>query len=143
MAVATKNLRKLRHKERDFVWFVAPDTDSGDLILHVVSDDKKFLVHYVLGQRSDQALIVVIGPEFAGASTGRNHTRFRCPRFETNGIATPSAVVRLIDWCLTDIGSRQPLAWGDYPCYSYGSRPEDWNTPTVQPGGTDNVGADL
>lgn len=102
MAVATKNRRKLRHRERDFVWFVASDRDSNNLVLHVVSADKRFIAHYFLGQSSDKSLIIILGPEFVGATTGGNWTRFRCPRFDEDAIATPSTVVKLIDWCLCE-----------------------------------------
>ncbi|MDB6135126.1 MAG: hypothetical protein JWM59_3369 [Verrucomicrobiales bacterium] len=57
MAVATKKRRRLIREGRLFIWYVLPDEDSTDRILHVFSDDKRFMVHYVLGQDESRALV--------------------------------------------------------------------------------------
>lgn len=125
MSVAKKNRRKLVREGRLFVWWVQEDRDSLDLILHVVSEDKRFIAHYVLGQEEAERLIIILGSEFAGADTGGNWSRFHCPCFDPHAVVTPGNVRQLIDWCLTDEGPRSPLRWQDgYPWNSYGSPPD-------------------
>lgn len=40
MAVATKNRRKIKIGDLEFLWYVSEDADSADMVLHVVSTDK-------------------------------------------------------------------------------------------------------
>lgn len=124
MAVATKKRRRLIRENRLFIWHVLPDEDSTDCILHVFSDDKRFMVHYVLGQNESRALVVVIGKEFAGAETGGCWTRFRCPSFDKHGVIGPGGVRCLIDWCLSEDRPRQLLDVGEFPSAFYGSQPD-------------------
>lgn len=124
MAVSTKHRRTLKHRGRDFVWVAKPDDDSPDTVLHVLSADKRFMAQYVLGQSGDAPVIVILGREFSGAATGGRVARFRCPRFDENAVATPAAVVRLLEWCLTDEGPREPLPLGSYPYSGYGKAPD-------------------
>jgi hypothetical protein len=70
MSVAKKQRRKLMRDDREFIWWVALDHDSNDMILHIVSDDKKFIAHYILGQQDQERLVIILGPEFSGATTG-------------------------------------------------------------------------
>ncbi|SKA98544.1 hypothetical protein SAMN02745166_02792 [Prosthecobacter debontii] len=124
MSISTKSRRKLVRDGRLFVWWVAPDLDSTDMVLHVVSDDKRFITHYVLGQDDTTSLLIVLGSEFSGAPTGGCWTRFRCPRFDMDGVILPSGVRSLIDWCLTSDAARHPLEHGEYPGAFYGSQPD-------------------
>jgi hypothetical protein len=124
MSVAKKQRRKLMRDDREFIWWVALDYDSNDMILHIVSDDKKFMAHYVLGQQDQERLVIILGPEFSGATTGGSWQRFRCPCFDPHGVATPSGVRKLIDWCLAGDEVRAPLSWGEHPWASYGSPPD-------------------
>src|SRR5262245_32478599 len=48
MGTAKKGRRKLTISGRLFIWYVAQDDDSADLVLHVASDDKSFIVNYHL-----------------------------------------------------------------------------------------------
>jgi hypothetical protein len=124
MAVATKHRRKLTRNGRLFVWFAAEDDDSTDMVLQVISDDGRFKVRYVLGQKDEGRLLIVLGREFAGASTGGCWTRFHCPCFDPHGVISPSGVRRLIDWCLAADHPRQPLECGKFAGGFYGTRPD-------------------
>lgn len=103
MGIATKNKRKLKIGEREFVWYVSEDSDSADMVLHVASQDKKFIVKYHLGQPSDTRFLIVIGNEFPDLSdAGGVWIRVLCPEWEKDSIVTPSGVRNLIQWCLTE-----------------------------------------
>jgi hypothetical protein len=99
MAIAKKGRRNLVIAERLFIWYVAPDEDSNDLVLHVASDDKKFMVLYPLAQPADSRLIIVVGREFAGLpDAGGVWVRLLCPAWENAGVIGPGDVRRLIEW---------------------------------------------
>jgi len=55
---------------RLFYWYVDPDIDAEGIIqLHIVSEDKKLIVTYEVGQHSIKKkppYIVIIGEEFEG-----------------------------------------------------------------------------
>jgi hypothetical protein len=103
MAIQTKYRRKITFDGRCFVWYVKEDDDSPNLILHVLSVDKQFIVQYQLSQPPENLYITVLGKEFRRATgTGGAWRRFRCPPWEhQNGIITPNRVRKLIEWCLT------------------------------------------
>lgn len=101
MAVRTKSRRKLTVADRQYVWYVKEDDDSLDHILHVLSEDKRFIVHYRLAQPHDRLYVTVLGKEFKRVTgTGGVWRRFRCPRWDNeNGIVTSGGVRNLIEWC--------------------------------------------
>jgi hypothetical protein len=100
MGVRKTNRRKLVIDDRLFVWYAAEDSDGPGLILHVISDDKRFIVRYHVAQ-SGTSFLIVLGPEFGGVTnTGGCWRRFECPKWEDGDAITPSCVRRLIDWCL-------------------------------------------
>ena len=70
MAVSTKRRNKINVDDRDYLWWVAPDNDSLEIVLHVISCDKRFNVRYTLGQPAEFRYSVVIGREFGTLSTG-------------------------------------------------------------------------
>lgn len=99
MGIAKKARRKLNLAGRMFIWYIAPDYDSADLVLHVASDDKRFIVKYHLGQSDDRRFLIVIGREFDGLpDAGGPWIRVRCPAWEVAGAIGPRAVRRLIEW---------------------------------------------
>ena len=103
MSIATKNRRKLNIGGREFIWFVKDDSDSAYMLLHVVSQDKKFFVNYHLRQPSNKRYLIVLGKEFPGlAHAGGCWLRVLCPEWETDSIITPASVRRLIEWCLSE-----------------------------------------
>jgi hypothetical protein len=66
MAITTKNRRKLVTNNRKFIWYVKDDPDSGDFVLHVVSEDKNFIVNYHLHQPESTRYLIILGKEFPG-----------------------------------------------------------------------------
>jgi hypothetical protein len=99
MAIRTKNRRKITVDQREFVWYIAQDYDSVDRVLHVISEDKKFIVNNHLNQPDQTRLLIVLGREFPGLpDAGSCWLRVRCPEWEQNSIISPGRVHRLIDW---------------------------------------------
>lgn len=103
MATREKSRRKLTIHGRLYVWYVKEDYDSSSNVLHVLSDDKQFIVHYHLGQQPEFRYITIFGREFARTTgTGGCWRRFRCPEWvDKHGVITPGAVRKLIEWCDT------------------------------------------
>ena len=126
MSVRTKKRRKLTIDDRLYVWYVIDDRDVPNYVLHVLSDDKKFIIHYHLQQPDDTRHLIVIGPDFRRvAGTGGVWRRFRCPEWDTeNGVITPRTVRNLIDWCQSSgsvtevdyLGKAVPLGGGCTSC---------------------------
>ena len=102
MAVRKRSRRKLAVGDRQYVWYVKEDDDSPDHILHVLSDDKQFIVQYRLAQPPSRQYVTVLGKEFPRATgTGGVWRRFRCPRWDSEtGIISSGGVRSLIDWCM-------------------------------------------
>lgn len=101
MGVKKKARRKIVVDGKSYVWYVIQDCDSSHYVLHVLSDDKQFIVHYQLGQCDDVRHITVLGREFQRAPcTGGKYRRFRCPKWPMEqGSVTPRTVHSLINWC--------------------------------------------
>jgi hypothetical protein len=101
MAVRTKSRRKITVDQRPFVWHIAQDDDSADMVLHVISADKKFIVNYHLNQPEQTRFLIILGSEFPGLpDAGGCWLRILSPEWEQNSIISPGSVHRLIDWCL-------------------------------------------
>jgi hypothetical protein len=99
MGARKKGRHKLDVEGRSFQWFVKQDEDSAAFLLHVISDDKRFIVQYKLAQQERQRYLTVIGKEFGRVSgTGHCWRRFCCPAWENGGVITPSSVRKLNDW---------------------------------------------
>ncbi|EMI22589.1 hypothetical protein RMSM_00488 [Rhodopirellula maiorica SM1] len=98
MAVSSKRRNRINVDDRAYLWWVAPDNDSLDIVLHVISEDKRFNVLYVLGLPSATRYATVIGNEFGTIVTGGSWRRFLCPRFDTEGQVTPRHVRFLLKW---------------------------------------------
>src|SRR5947209_3185842 len=100
MAVRKKGRRRIEVCGRHFVWYVCEDPDSADTVLHVASEDKRFIVTYHLNQ-PDPPFLIVLGKEFPSVpGTGGVWRRFLCPAWEHESVMTPGGVRRLIEWCL-------------------------------------------
>lgn len=73
--VNTRGKRKLVHSEKSYFWYVKEDDeDFGRIKLFIVSEDKKFIVSYEVGQSKQERIpfIVVMGLAFGGLE---NHAR--------------------------------------------------------------------
>ena len=112
MAVSTKGKRKVNVQGRQYIWHVADDEhpvvpDQGFVrsgeparYLHIISANKRFIVHYRLPQIGDaSALLLVEGPDFPRAPSEK---QVEVPRWRHDGKTYPTAdfVRRLIGWCL-------------------------------------------
>ena len=109
MGVAKRGQRKIVRNNRTFYWSVRNDDDHYyRLHLIIKSEDKKFIVSYMLEQKNRELpfspkvpLIIVKGKEFKGLSDlGHVWERFIVPEWEDT-IVTPSLVAQVIDWCFT------------------------------------------
>src|SRR5262245_14654175 len=99
MAGRKKGRRKLTVGDRLFVWYVADDPESGGMVLHVISEDKRFIARYDLSQTETRRFLTILGKEFGRVQgTGNCWRRFRCPAWENDGVIAPSSVRSLIDW---------------------------------------------
>ncbi|WP_141505217.1 hypothetical protein [Paenibacillus luteus] len=104
MGVNPKGKRKLEFSGRIYYWNVEQDAeDYGRINLSIVSEDKKLIVSYHVGQSNNDTrpFIVVKGIEFGGLE---NHSRKGWVRIQTpiwnDNIVTPSLVRTIIEWCL-------------------------------------------
>lgn len=111
MAVSTKGMRKVRVNGRYYLWqvkdaslalpeqgFVGPP--QADRFLHIISSDKKFIVHYRIPQPGDpHTELLVEGPYFPRRPGARE---VEVPRWKHDSKRYPTAdfVRRLIGWCL-------------------------------------------
>nr|WP_246362116.1 hypothetical protein [Paenibacillus alba] len=91
------------NKGRVFYWSVKEDIeDYGRTILHIVSEDKKYIISYAIGQSllEKNTFIVIQGMEFEGLAGYKRFgwTRVLTPSWEDT-IITPRLVVQIIDWC--------------------------------------------
>jgi hypothetical protein len=112
MGVRKKKRRKITVNKRQFIWWVSEDSDSPDVILRILSDDKKFIVNYHLDQPEEQRFLIVLGKEFPGlANAGHTWKRVRCPRWESDSGVTPAAVRQVIKWCLYEDRPLVQLNW--------------------------------
>lgn len=108
MGVSRKNKRKIIINNRVFYWCVKNDNEDDDrLYLVIISDDKKFLISYMLGQKDSwhafspkNPYIIVKGIEFKGLNNlGHTWERFLVPEWNDE-IITPSLVAEIIAWSL-------------------------------------------
>ncbi len=112
MAVSAKGKRKVNVKGRQYLWTVddqapAPVPDQGFVVpararrrLHIISSNKRFIVHYHLPQSGDAyARLEVEGSEFPRQPGARE---VQVPRWhhDTKPYPTADFVRRLIGWCL-------------------------------------------
>jgi hypothetical protein len=118
MGVRKSGRRPIEVLGRTFVWYVCEDSDSCDLVLHVSSEDKAFLVNYHLSQ-PDEPYLIVLGRDFPGVpDVGGVWRRFRCARWEDDGVVTPAVVRRLVEWCLSSDKELVEIGWRNSPLHS-------------------------
>ena len=110
MGVAKKGKRTITVHDRVFLWYVGEDLDDfpptigqNDLwALNILSEDKKFIVRYHIGQVDESTRhITVLGTEFSGAKHNGKWRRFKCPAWCQEGSAQPRDVRKIIEWCLS------------------------------------------
>lgn len=105
MGVNSKGKRKLKHNERSYYWYVQQDAeDFGRINLKIVSEDKKFIISYQVGQSNNVQTphIVIEGLEFEGLEEDLKRLgwiRVQTPIWN-DSIITPSLVKTIFEWCL-------------------------------------------
>ena len=118
MAVSRKGRRRIVRSGRVFYWCVRHDDEEEyRLYLVISSDDKHFLVSYMLGQKDTARafspkvpLIIVKGREFKGLpGLGGRWERFAVPEWD-DSVVTPALVGQIIDWCFTE-AAVTPVDW--------------------------------
>ena len=110
MGIAGKNRRKIIVNKRTYYWYVTEDVDSFPSVLlsnlyalNIISEDKRFIVRYHLGQENENTRhLTVIGEEFAGHRYHGSWRRFQCPGWGGENHITPKDVRAVIDWCHED-----------------------------------------
>lgn len=104
MGVNSKGKRKLEHGGRTYYWNVKLDPeDYRQINLSIVSEDKKLVLSYHVGQTNNDArpYIVVKGIELGGLENcyRQGWVRVLTPYWDDN-IITPGLVKTIIEWCL-------------------------------------------
>lgn len=120
MAVSTKGKRKVNVHGRQYIWHVTEDArpvvpeqgfvtiDYAERTLHIISANKRFIVHYRLPQPNDKhALLRVEGPDFP-REPGAKEIEVPRWRHDTKPYPTADFVRRLVGWCL-GIDSQQGI----------------------------------
>ncbi|MDN4618941.1 hypothetical protein QCD85_12580 [Paenibacillus sp. PsM32] len=105
MGMNRKSKRKITCLNRVFYWYVKPDwEDAGKVNVHIISEDKKFIVVYEVGQTKIQKtkpFIVIQGLEFAGIAQSRTgYQRVLTPVWKDD-IITPSFIEKIIKWSVS------------------------------------------
>ncbi|WP_171182490.1 hypothetical protein [Alienimonas chondri] len=100
MAYGKKQFRYIRVGERTYAWQVCFSDDYCHLWLVVTEKDGCFEAAYRLRQRDDRRWIALGGDGFGKVLKLFGGGTFRCPEFAPGGIAKPSGVRELIEWCL-------------------------------------------
>ncbi|MDQ0170583.1 hypothetical protein [Paenibacillus tundrae] len=117
MGVRKKYKRKIVRFNRLFYWYVEPDIDDEGIIkLNIVSEDKKLIVTYEVGQhniKNKPPYIVIIGEELEGWTTEYiGYRRVLTPQW-SDQIITPKLIGEIIDWCLLKDKEINIVNWKD------------------------------
>ena len=111
MAVRKKGLRKVNYKGRHYYWHVNESSktvpDEGFVgytpttrMLHIISADKQFIVHYRIPEAGDSHTELHIeGPLFPRAP-GLQEVEVPRWRHDAKRYPTADFVRRLIGWCM-------------------------------------------
>ena len=98
MAISAKRRNKITVNQRQYVWYVKLCDDNNGHTLHVISEDKRFIVQYDFVNPSGRHFITVMGKEFNSLAPSPYRRRFRCPQWDIDGVITPARVRELIEW---------------------------------------------
>jgi hypothetical protein len=119
MSVSTKELRKVNYKGQQYLWYVSEEKprlpEAGfvgepppaERVLHIISSNKKFIIHYHLPQVGDEtADLRVEGPLFP-RQPGAKAAAVPRWRHDQNRYPTADFVRRLIHWCMEEREERR------------------------------------
>ena len=108
MAVRAKGRRKIICANHQYVWFVDNDKDScGQLILHIISADKKIILRYPLN--ATNPYIISEGKVFQNTISDGCWQRYLVP-IKPVKIITPKFVSELIFWAVNG-EDPVPIQW--------------------------------
>lgn len=115
MAVSRKGLRTVKFKGQEYLWHVTEEKKpllpeegfvveptTAERLLHIISSNKKFIVHYRLPATADSSTLLRIeGPFFPRAPHAKE---IHVPRWrhDANRYPTADFVRRLIQWCMEE-----------------------------------------
>ncbi|MDE5944857.1 MAG: hypothetical protein K2G93_04650 [Rikenella sp.] len=102
MGIRSKDRRKIVFDHRAYRWYVAPDCDGPYDTLHILSEDKRFILHCPL--HPGLPYVMVRGTVFQGAEKRGVADRYRLP-FPVPEVVTPRFVATLLEWALNDRGA--------------------------------------
>ncbi|WP_186775679.1 hypothetical protein [Rubripirellula tenax] len=109
MGIRKKGRAKFDFKGRPFVWWI-----EGDVHLRIASDDKQFIVGYLL--IGDSSLLVVHGLEFPGIQNSERPLRLWVPPLSPTPVIGHH-VNHILSMCFD--GETRPFV-GETPEYSAG-----------------------
>lgn len=103
MAVSKKGKRKLVYKDKEYYWYMKLTDDwmysYNKPQLHIVSDDKKFIISYQPKQQNEHPFLIIKGDNIGGLKAPKDSwKRVKIPNWKDDEI-TPGFVHRLLDWC--------------------------------------------
>lgn len=115
MAISTKGRRKVNYKNQQYIWYVSEVTQEvpeqgfvdevlTERYLHIISANKKFIVHYRMPKPGDEnALLEIEGPLFPREPQAK---AVHVPRWrhDSKRYPTNDFVRRLIHWSMTSDG---------------------------------------
>lgn len=114
MAVAKKHRRKIVCRDGVYYWWVREADTCSKMILSIVSDDKRLMILYPLGQPTESRYLVSVGRIFKGKATNGCWKRYRFWELEGIGpkqeAVTPGMAARILEWCLSE-GEADEVTW--------------------------------
>lgn len=99
MGVCKKERRKLTYNGKQYVWYVALDSDSAYNCLNIISGDKRLVLSCPLSIKI--SYVISKGTEFQNKKTNGCWQRYICP-IEIPKIITPKKVTEIINWAEND-----------------------------------------
>ena len=97
MSIRTQNRRKIIVDGTTYIWYVAPDNESADKILHIASEDKRMVLAVPLGKQ--QPYVISKGKFFQGKETSGTWEKYSLPVAVPDAI-TPGIVEKIIRWAV-------------------------------------------
>ncbi|MCI5056183.1 MAG: hypothetical protein MRY83_08745 [Flavobacteriales bacterium] len=106
MGARSKGRRKFNYNGRQFYWYFKLTDDwmysYPNPQLHVISDDKKFIVSYQPLQTKENRFLIIKGPEFGGLEYLHGPWRRTSIPVWEDEIITPQFIRDLLDWCFDE-----------------------------------------
>ncbi len=95
MSIRTKSRRKIIVEEKPYIWYIAPDNETADDLLHIASEDKKMVLSIPLGK--SEPYVISKGKYFQRKETSGKWERYSLP-ISIPDVITPAVVEKIIRW---------------------------------------------